>query len=90
MAKKTIIGDEMIEVQLKENSDKLNISVNELIDRYVRRGLYSDDYYIQPELSREELEEISKRDLQRDLERGIPPKEHNFDIFVNRWSKTKE
>ena len=29
-----IIGDEMIEAKLREKSNKLNISIDELIDRY--------------------------------------------------------
>ena len=37
--KKTVICDEMIDAQLKEKSDILNISVEELIDRYLRRGI---------------------------------------------------
>ena len=54
--KKTIIiGDDMIENRLKEKSIKLGISVDELIDRYIRRGLYSDDYYESPQLTMEEL-----------------------------------
>ena len=50
----------------------------ELIERYIRRGLYSDDYYTQPQLSKEEIDAIFKRNLERDRENGIPPKENNF------------
>ena len=32
--KKTIIGDKMVYARLKERSNWLNISVDELIDRY--------------------------------------------------------
>jgi len=53
--KKTVIGDKMIENRLKENSSKLGISVDELIDRYIRLGLFTDDYYTPPQLTREEL-----------------------------------
>lgn len=84
--KKTVIGDEMIEAQLKEKSAILNISVEELIDRYIRRELYTDDYYAPRKLTRKELLEMSKRDVKRDMENGIPPAKHNFDVFVNRWS----
>lgn len=35
MSKKIIIGDEMIETQLIEKSKRLNISLCELIDRYI-------------------------------------------------------
>lgn len=83
--KKTIIGDEMIQAQLAENSKKLGISIDELIDRYIMRGLYSDDYYLQPKLTREELDELSKKDLKRDMEKGIPPKKHDFSVFIKRW-----
>ena len=34
--KKTLIGDKMIETQLNEKSKMLDISVDELIDRYIR------------------------------------------------------
>lgn len=79
---KIMIGDEMIEMQLEENSHKLNISLEELIIRYIRRGLYSDDYYMQPDFTREELEEMSKRDLKRDMENGIPPVKNDFSDFI--------
>ena len=42
--KKTVICDEMIDAQLKEKSDILNISVEELIDRYLRRELFRIHY----------------------------------------------
>lgn len=35
MTKKTIISDKMIETQLVEKSTRLNISLDELIDRYI-------------------------------------------------------
>lgn len=59
---KTKIGDKMVEAQLKEISNKLNISVDALIDRYIRIGLYMDDYYNAPKLSKEKLLEIFKLD----------------------------
>lgn len=63
--KKTVIGDQMIENRLKENSSKLGISIDELIDRYIRLGLFTDDYYEPPQLTREELIEISKEMLKK-------------------------
>ncbi len=57
-----IIKQEMVEAQLKEISNKLNISVDALIDRYIRIGLYMDDYYKAPKLSKEKLLEIFKLD----------------------------
>lgn len=80
--KKTVIGDKMIENRLKENSSKLGISVDELIDRYIRLGLFTDDYYTPPQLTREELIEISKKNVEKDERNGFPPKKHNFDVFV--------
>ena len=59
--KKTLIGDKMIETQLNEKSKMLGISVDELIDRYIRWGLFSDDYYTPPEYTREELIEMGKK-----------------------------
>ena len=80
--KKTVIGDKMIENRLKENSSKLGISLDELIDRYIRLGLFTDDYYNPPQLTREELIEISKKNVEKDKKNGFPPKKHNFDVFV--------
>lgn len=74
MSEKIIIGDEMVETQLIEKSKRLNISVDELIERYIRRGLYSDDYYIQPQLSKEEIDAIFKQNLERDKKHGIHTK----------------
>ena len=88
--KKTIIGDKMVYARLKERSNWLNISVDELIDRYIRRGLFSDDYYEPPKLTMEELLEISRKDVEKDIENGIPPQKNNFDIFVGRWSKSND
>lgn len=85
-----MIGDEMIETQLKEKSKKLNISISELISRYIKRGLYMDDYYEPPKLSREELLEISRKEVEKDKKRGIQPKKHNFDVFVGRWDTTDD
>lgn len=55
---KTVIGDKMIIEQLKENSQKLDISVDELIERYVRRGLYKDLYYKNNPLCKRRLSEV--------------------------------
>ena len=72
--KKTVIGDEMIEAQLKENSNRLNISIDELIERYIRRGLFCDDYYEPPKLSREELIELSRKAVEKDRKKRISSK----------------
>ena len=74
--------NDVVEAKLREKSSELNISLEELVNRYVRRGLYCDDYYNPPKLTREELIEISKMESEKDRKRGIPPKKHNFDVFV--------
>ena len=84
---KTVIGDAKIEAQLKEKSSKLNISVDELIDRYIRRELYSDDFYEAKPHSQEELIEISKKEIQKDKKKGIMPKNNDFDVFVGMDDK---
>ena len=58
--KKTVIGDEMINAQLKANSKKLNISIDELINQYIKRGLYRDIYYGNTPLSKNRLSEVLK------------------------------
>ena len=50
--KKIEIGDQMVESQLIEKSDILHISICELIDRYIMRGLYNEDYYDPPKRTR--------------------------------------
>lgn len=88
--KKIFIGDAMIEAQLKEKSGKLNISLEDLVDRYIRRGLFMDDYYKPRKLTIDELMEMSKKDLEKDMERGIPPKKHNFDVFVGIMNNSED
>lgn len=83
-----IIGDEMIEAKLREKSNKLNISIDELIDRYIRRGLFCDDYYVPPKYTREEMLERGRKAVERDRKNGYPPMKHNFDVFVGRWNKS--
>ena len=84
---KIIIGDEMIQAQLEENSKKLGISIDELIDRYIKLGLFTDDYYNPPKLSKEELIEISKKEVEKDMKNGIPPKKHNFGALVGKFNR---
>lgn len=87
MSQKIVIGDDMIEAQLKKNSNRLKISLDELIDRYIRRGLYCDDYYDPPQLTIDELREISKKEMEKDRKRGIQPKKHSFDVFIGICNK---
>ena len=50
----------MINAQLKANSKKLNISIDELINQYIKRGLYRDIYYGNTPLSKNRLSEVLK------------------------------
>ena len=85
--KQIVIGDKMIEDRLRKNSKKLNISIDELIDRYIRRGLYSDDYYKQPKLCKEKLKEI----FNIDEEPGRNSRKNNhFDELVGIYDNSKE
>ena len=72
----------MLELELKEKSNKLNISVDKLINRYIKRGLFMDDYYEAPQLTLEELMELSRKYVEKDMKNGIPPKKHNFDGLI--------
>ena len=85
---KIMIGDDLVEVKLKETSTKLDISLQELMDRYIRRGLFADDYYVPEILSRDELIELSKEDIEKDKKRGIFPKKHDFSGFVDLFNKS--
>ena len=85
--KKTVIGDKMIVEKLKKESASLNISVGELINRYIRRELFFDDFYVRPELTREELYEMGRKEVEKDRKNGIPPKKHNLDFFVGLNNK---
>lgn len=89
--KKTVIGDEMINSQLLANSNKLNISVDDLIERYVRRGLFVDDCYEPPEITIDELRKINKIELERERKMGLkPPKKHRFDGLINLMSESRK
>lgn len=88
--KKTVICDEMIDAQLKEKSDILNISVEELIDRYLRRELFTDNYFKPPEYTMEELLEMSRKAVEKDRKNGIPIKKHDFSVFIGRWSDSHQ
>jgi hypothetical protein len=88
--RKIVIGDEMIEAQLNEKSAILNISVGELIDRYLKRELYTDDYYEPPKYTKEELYEMGRKAVEKDKKRGIPPKKHNFDRIVGIMNKYED
>ena len=89
--KKTVIGDKMIEAQLEENAKKLNISVEELIERYIKREIHSDYYFDKrPAPTREELDEIHRRNVELDRKRGVKFIKHDHSVFVNRWSSSDD
>ena len=80
---KTIIHDKMLETQLKEIVQELNISIDELIDRYIRRGVYVDYGYHNPKrITEEELLRTHAKRIQKDIEKGYRPKKHNFDFLI--------
>ena len=58
MSDEIMMGDIGFKSQLNDKSSKLNLSLEKLVDRYIRRGLYMDGYYEPPKLTREELMEI--------------------------------
>lgn len=58
--KKSVIGDEMVNAKLKAISKKLNISIDDLINQYIKRGLYRDLYYEDTPLSKKRLSEVIK------------------------------
>ena len=57
MCKNSIITDKILETQLIEKS------MNKLIERYIDRCLYGDDYYKPLKLT---LKEINKKELERE------------------------
>ena len=52
--------------------------------------MFSDDYYVPKEFSREELIELSKRDIEKDKRRGIFPQKHDFSVFVDLFNKSDD
>ena len=80
----TIVGDDMLETRLRKNSEKLNISISELIDHYIRRALYHEYLYEPKPLTREELLKLSRKNVEKDRKRGIQPCDNRGmdDIFV--------
>ena len=75
MSKKIkIVGDEFMEGRIIKNASRLNISVHDLIDRYIRRELAIDNGFRKRQMSFDELKERLERDAERDKKRGIFPK----------------
>ena len=75
-------SDESMEKELEEKSALLNISVDDLIDRYIRREMYREDFYVSPKRTLEELLEISRQEAEKDKKKGIYAKERTLDFFV--------
>ena len=86
--KKIIIGDKMVESQLKIKSNMLGISMAELIDRYIVRSLFREDHYVPPKITMEEFVERGKKAIEKDKKRGVLPHEHNFAALIGRWNKS--
>ena len=81
--KKTVIGDEMIENRLKEKSRKLGISLDELIVRYIKRGLYKDKFYDQCNLSKEKLAKIFKLEEKSEIPQKDSSNHNPIDSLVD-------
>ena len=47
-------GNEYFKKRLEIVADRLGITLDEVVDRYIRRGLYEDDYFVRPKYSYEE------------------------------------
>lgn len=81
-SEKIIIDDEIVEARLEDISEKLNITVDELIDQYTRRGLHVDwGYYEQKPITEEEFSEIIRKNIEKDKIRGILNGQKEFDVF---------
>lgn len=70
----------MIEEELSEKSKMLDITVDKLIDRYIRRGLYKDLFYGNTPLTKHRLSEVVKIDksnrTKRDMDNSL------VDIYI--------
>ena len=85
-----ISGDNMVMTKLEENSNKLNISVEQLIDNYIKMGLYEDDYYVPEPITKDDFIEILRKNREKDEKRRIPRMEHNFDKMVGLFNKYED
>ena len=83
-------SDSMVMSKLEENAGKLNISVKELINQYIKLGLY-EDYFYEPEpMTEEKLIKILDRNAKKDRANGIPPRKHKLDSLVRLSEKYKD
>lgn len=65
----------MLETQLKEIAGELNISIDELINRYIRRGVHVDYGFHKPKrITEEDLLRTHEKRIQKDIEKGYTPK----------------
>ena len=83
-------SDSKVMSKLEENAGKINISVEELIDQYIKLGLYEDDYYEPRSLTKEEIREVLRKDDERDRKMGVPPMKHNFDEIVGLFNRYED
>ena len=83
-------SDSMVMSKLEKNSSKLNISVKELINQYIKLGLYEDDYHEPEPITEEEFVELLRRDSEKDRKRGIPPRKHITDAIVGLVNKYED
>ena len=88
--KETKIGDKVIEAQLNNHSYKLNISLDAINRQVCQERIVHYDYYEPPQRTREELIEMGRKAVEKDMKNGFPPKKHNFDVFVGRWNQSDD
>lgn len=88
-------ADKMIS-KLEEYSDRLGISVNELIDRYVRIELYMDDFYdeypskVLEEERRKNIEEFIRKARENKGPKEVPPEIHAQRDRLKEWREKEE
>ena len=83
-------SDSKVMTNLEENAGKLNISVKELINQYIKLGLY-EDYFYEPEpMTEEKLIKILDRNAKKDRANGIPPRKHKLDSLVRLAEKYRD
>ena len=83
-------SDSKVMTKLEVNAGKLNISVKELINQYIKLGLYEDDYYEPEPITEEEFVELLRRNGEKDRKRGIPPRKHITDAIVGLFNKYED
>ena len=81
-SKEIIIDDEIAEARLEDISEKLNITVDELISRYIRQELHADCGYCKEKaMTKDELDERIRKNIEKDKIRGILYGIEEIDVF---------